>query len=282
MARRSKTSPFEDLIFIASRLPWWVSLLIAFAAWLFFHSVATSPAPTVANTKQLGEMMGGQMFRTFSMFLQYIIPAAFVIGAVASVIGRSKRRKLLSDAASAAQSAQVIDGMSWREFEQLVGEAFRRKGFTVTETGGNGPDGGIDLVLRIGSDKYLVQCKQWKAVKVGVTVIREFFGVMTASGAAGGFIVTSGSYTSDAISFAKGRNIELISGTQLKTWIKDYRAKVEPAAPAYKKSTNVESNPTCPICGSDMKLRIANRGSNLGGKFLGCSRYPNCKGTLNL
>jgi len=282
MARRSKTSAFEDLIFIASRLPWWVSLLIAFAAWLFFHSVATSPAPTVANTKQLGEMMGEQMFRTFSMFLQYLIPAAFVIGAVASVIGRSKRRKLLSDAASAAQSAQVTDGMSWREFEQLVGEAFRRKGFTVTETGGNGPDGGIDLVLRIGSDKYLVQCKQWKAIKVGVTVIREFFGVMTASGAAGGFIVTSGSYTSDAISFAKGRNIELISGTQLKTWIKDYRAKVEPAAPAYKKPTKVESNPTCPICGSDMKLRIAKRGSNLGGKFLGCSRYPNCKGTLNL
>lgn len=168
MARRSKTSAFEDLIFIASRLPWWVSLLIAFAAWLFFHSVATSPAPAVANTKQLGEMMGEQMFRTFSMFLQYLIPAAFVIGAVASVIGRSKRRKLLSDAASAAQSAQVTDGMSWREFEQLVGEAFRRKGFTVTETGGNGPDGGIDLVLRIGSDKYLVQCKQWKAVKDGL------------------------------------------------------------------------------------------------------------------
>jgi len=282
MARRSKTSPFEDLIFIASRLPWWVSLLFAFAAWLFFHSVATSPAPTVANTKQLGEMMVGQMFRTFSMFLQYIIPAAFVFGAIASVIGRSKRRQLLNDAASAAQSAQVIDGMSWREFEQLVGEAFRRKGFTVTETGGNGPDGGIDLVLRMGSDKYLVQCKQWKAVKVGVTVIREFFGVMTASGAAGGFIVTSGSYISDAISFAKGRNIELISGTQLKTWIKDHRVNVEPAAPTYKTSAKVENNPTCPICGSDMKLRIAKRGSNLGGKFLGCSRYPNCKGTLNL
>lgn len=121
MARRSKTSPFEDLIFIASRLPWWVSLLIAFAAWLFFHSVATSPAPTVANTKQLGEMMVGQMFRTFSMFLQYIVPAAFMLGALASFIGRSKRRKLLNDAASAAKSAQIIDGMNWREFEKVIG-----------------------------------------------------------------------------------------------------------------------------------------------------------------
>jgi hypothetical protein len=52
MARRTKTSPFEDLIFIASRLPWWLSLLIALAAWLYFHSVAISPPPTVTDPKQ--------------------------------------------------------------------------------------------------------------------------------------------------------------------------------------------------------------------------------------
>jgi restriction system protein len=63
MARRKKTSPFEDLIYIASRLPWWVGLLIALAAWLFFHSVATSPQPTHTDPKQLGVMMAGQMFR---------------------------------------------------------------------------------------------------------------------------------------------------------------------------------------------------------------------------
>lgn len=279
MARRSKTSPFEDLIFIASRLPWWVSLLIAFAAWLFFHSVATSPAPAVASTKQLGEMMVGQMFRTFSMFLQYIVPAAFVFGSIASVIGRSKRRKLLNDAASAAQSAQVIDGMSWREFEQLVGEVFRRKGFTVTETGGNGPDGGIDLVLRMGADKYLVQCKQWKAVKVGVTVIREFFGVMTASGAAGGFIVTSGSYTQDAISFAEGRNIQLISGKHLSKWIKENRSSQRAYSPSAQK---VNEQPACPICGNEMTLRVAKRGPNFGGKFWGCKSFPKCKGLINI
>ncbi len=39
----------------------------------------------------------------------------------------------------------VLNGMSWREFEMLVGEAFRLGGYTVSETGGGGADGGVDL-----------------------------------------------------------------------------------------------------------------------------------------
>lgn len=87
---------------------------------------------------------------------------------------------------------------------------FRRKGFTVEERGGSGPDGGIDLVLHAGNDKYLVQCKQWKAERVGVATVRELFGVMTAERAVGGFVVTSGQFTSDAEQFAEGRSIELV------------------------------------------------------------------------
>ncbi|NPV10469.1 MAG: DUF559 domain-containing protein [Ignavibacteria bacterium] len=36
----------------------------------------------------------------------------------------------------------------------------------------------------------------------------------------------------------------------------------------------------CPKCGSLMVLRTAKRGPNAGGKFYGCSRYPNCKETV--
>ncbi|MCP6060176.1 restriction endonuclease, partial [Klebsiella pneumoniae] len=68
----------------------------------------------------------------------------------------------------------------------------------------------------MGTDKYLVQCKQWKALKVGVTVVREFFGVVAAEGVASGFIVASGTYTEEAKSFAQGRNIQLVGGSLLK------------------------------------------------------------------
>ncbi len=41
MARRRKTSPYEDLISLAALLPWWASLLIALVSWFFLHGVAT-------------------------------------------------------------------------------------------------------------------------------------------------------------------------------------------------------------------------------------------------
>ena len=40
--------------------------------------------------------------------------------------------------------------------------------------------------------------------------------------------------------------------------------------------------PSCPRCGSSMARRVARRGSNAGGSFWGCSRYPRCKGTRNI
>ena len=40
------------------------------------------------------------------------------------------------------------------------------------------------------------------------------------------------------------------------------------------------SSPRCPKCGSEMVLRTAKRGDNQGGKFWGCSKYPECRGIL--
>jgi len=43
-----------------------------------------------------------------------------------------------------------------------------------------------------------------------------------------------------------------------------------------------DSLPRCPKCGSEMVLRTAKRGDNQGGRFWGCSKYPECRGILNL
>lgn len=43
-----------------------------------------------------------------------------------------------------------------------------------------------------------------------------------------------------------------------------------------------DSSPRCPKCGSEMTLRTAKRGDNQGGKFWGCSRYPECRGIVNI
>jgi len=61
-----------------------------------------------------------------------------------------------------------------------------------------GPDGGVDLVARKDGEKHLIQCKHWKAQKVGVQVVRELLGVLYRSGAVGGQIVTTGEFTKAA------------------------------------------------------------------------------------
>lgn len=177
--------------------------------------------------------------------------------------------------------------MSWQQFEQLVGEGFRLQGYAVCETGGGGADGGIDLVLRKGNEKFLVQCKQWRAFKVGVDVVRELYGVMAAKGAVGGFVVTSGRFTADATRFAEGRNVTLIDGPKLHAMIKSAPAGPVRAPPSRKAPADSAPAPSstpevpevaCPICTKPMLKRTARRGAHAGDVFWGCSAYPACKG----
>jgi len=193
-----------------------------------------------------------------------------------SAYGRYTRRALHAQVAGSPHRGALND-MSWKQFEALVGEAFRRKGYAVTETGGSGADGGIDLALKKAGETFLVQCKQWRALKVGVTTVRELYGVMAANGASGGFVVTSGVFTDEARAFAVGRNIELLDGKALHALIRGVSVPDQsaPVTPLYV-TTGV---PFCPVCQSRMAKRKAKRGANAGNEFWGCINYPDCRGT---
>lgn len=157
----------------------------------------------------------------------------------------------------------------------LVGEAFRRGGYEVIETGGGGADGGVDLVLRKDRERYLVQCKQWRSYSVGVQVVRELYGVMAAKGAVGGFVVTSGVFSSEAKDFAAGRNIDLIDGAELHEIIK----RIQPASSHEEKILSMTGQ-LCPKCGSLMVMRTARQGANVGKSFWGCPNFPQCRGVV--
>ena len=42
------------------------------------------------------------------------------------------------------------------------------------------------------------------------------------------------------------------------------------------------STPSCPRCGDPMVLREVKKGQNVGGKFWGCSKFPQCRGIMNV
>jgi len=294
---RKKTSTPSALLFLAAKLPWWLAIVLAVASGWLLHSIAVMPVPVYSGLQNVQSMMVGSLIRILASAGQFVLPVIFLGGAIASIAGRRKRRGLLDSIT--APGGNTLVSITWREFELLVGEALRRRGFTVQEAGGNGPDGGIDLVARRDGEKYLVQCKQWRAMQVGVSVVRELYGAMAAEGAVGGFVITSGRFTNPAKEFASGRNLQLVDGTQLNQWINESKrpaAKPEPVVdthviepvivvpdvkvtPEPEPQKPAESKaPACPHCKKPMVVKVARTGRNAGGNFWGCGDYPKCRG----
>ncbi len=192
MSRKRRTSLLEDMLDLVALLPWWVGVSIAAVGYVVLHRIATPVQATAVQAGQVGNVMAQSVIAGLATAGQYILPLVGLVGAVLSLVRRKQRAALVTDVVQ-AQSANALDGMSWREFELLVGEAYRLQGYRVTETGG-GADGGIDLALTKGTEKFLVQCKQWKA-------------------------------------FTEGRNIQLIDGPNLFAMIKQAKYSLTNTSP---------------------------------------------------
>lgn len=221
----------------------------------------------------------------FTKGLAQLAPLAFflfLLPAPISLIQSQRKRKQLD----AQQDINSIRDLSWQRFEELVGEAYRRQGYWVKENDGAGPDGGIDLVISRGGQRWLVQCKQYRVQKVGVKVVREIYGLVAAEHAAGGIVITSGTFTRDAVKFADGKSLELVDGVQLARLIADVQSvpgkpnvSVAQASVFPNVPDEVPSAPSCPVCDREMVLRMARKGKNAGKQFWGCSAFPKCRGT---
>lgn len=263
----------DNILHILTTLPWYYSVFTAIGVYMGMAFLL----PTIGNINPItaGFTKGLAQLAPLAFFL-FLLPAPF------SLIQSQRKRKQLD----AQQDINSIRDLSWQRFEELVGEAYRRQGFLVKENDGAGPDGGIDLVISRGGKRYLVQCKQYRVQKVGVKVIREMYGLVAAEHAAGGIVITSGTFTRDASRFADGKLLELVDGAQLARLIADVQStpgktdvSVAPAPVDPQMPDAASSVPLCPVCDRDMVLRTAKKGKNVGKQFWGCSAFPKCRGT---
>lgn len=256
MARRDSDS-LEDLLDALSEAPWWVSLLVG----LIVYFVLKFVLPLVFTGNDLGAALARALSQLAWMSVIFIVPA--IISA-----GSSIRRRWTLDH---QRDLESIRALSWTQFEEVVGEAYRRQGFAVTQTPA-GADGGIDLVIRRATDTYLVQCKQWRTHRVGVKVVREMLGLVTARRATGAIVVTAGEFTNEAKDFAARQPVELIDGPRLAQLIRVVQKRPATSLPSVDTPAHA-----CPRCGRELVLRTARRGAHAGGQFWGCSGYPSCR-----
>jgi restriction system protein len=270
---RRRAGAAEDLVTLVARIPWWAGVLLAIASYLGFSALATTKGGPAAV-----------LIATFAGVLRYALPILILAGAALSAWGRHQRRGLL-DAASQSDGGEAVRAMSWHQFELLIGEAYRRRGYAVAETGGGGADGGVDLVLTRDGRKTLVQCKHWKVYSVGVSLVRELFGVMAARGAAAGVVIASGAFTQAAREFAAGKNIELVDGPALALMLRsavDSAPTADAAKAEHGDGSAMARPPACPACSKPMIRRVAKQGARSGEAFWGCTGFPSCRGTRPL
>lgn len=274
-----KRSDFWAVIHaIHERSPIWVGPLLATGFFILGFWVIPAMLPGLGP----GKVDFGVLLKPVAKVAGVAFAGLILVDWVVVASRKGSARRMFDRKSPAA----ALSTMSWSQFEYYVAEAFRRKGYGVERTGNPAGDGGIDVILRKDGMVTLVQCKHWKAWKVGVQPVRELLGVVSSQGAKAGALVTSGRFTREAFEFAEANRIWLIDGQELRSIIASLQALPAAAQPAVAVSpfpeisnaTPIASSPVCPQCKSPMILRTARRGDKVGSQFWGCSRFPKCRG----
>jgi len=249
--------------------------------------VAEIPAPVIASSP--APASGGN----FSLIGSLVAALTLLAGALLLW-----RKKAASAPAPAAQPQSVparaavpepqptaahtagLGALREDQIALLLGEIFRREGYTVEISAALGGDDGSDLTLRRDGESIPVRSKDWKDARVSEREVREFYGLMAGTAAPRGFIVTTGAFTREAREFADDKAIELIDRAALDqrvaavrrpgenffdvpTWIEDFTG----AARIF--------DPECPCCGQPMAIR---RHRTEGTDAWVCATYPRCSG----
>lgn len=195
-------------------LPWWLNFLI---------TILSLSSPYLFKVFLLDKQINNVIFleKLNLVLFQYHlwIGGFFAVLTLITYFIDKKSERLFY----AVNSLQDLKNISWEDFELVVGETFRKDGYSVTQRGGAQADGGIDLEAHKVFSRTIVQCKHWKKSQVGVQIVREMYGVLIHEGAKEVYIVTCGKFSKDAKEFAKNKPIILVDGKELLEWMDDIK-----------------------------------------------------------
>ena len=117
------------------------------------------------------------------------------------------------------------------------------------------------------------------ATESGSRWCESSIGVQHAMHADHAMFVALGRYTADAQAFAAKNGMTLVDGEQL---LKIIRAGLDGAPLVLPETRHHCRRQAVPRARSVMVRRTAQRGALAGHDFWGCSRYPACRGTVNI
>lgn len=104
--------------------------------------------------------------------------------------------------------------LSPEDFESLIAGIFKAYGHQAQVTGGSS-DHGVDILVQTDEgEKWIVQCKRYSG-SVGEPVLRDLFGTMTHEEAQKAYLITTGTFTTQALKWVEDKPLILYDGEAL-------------------------------------------------------------------
>jgi restriction system protein len=152
-----------------------------------------------------------------------------------------------------------LSALTDHDLEQRLAAAYESRGYTVDlDTGHDG----VDLMLQIADQVWLVQTCNWRSSSVDVEPVRELIDAVNRNEATGGIVVCAGTFTDAARLRARGSGVRLLNGVELSGMLFE--------------NTRNAGQQACPRCGSSLVERLS---EGVRRRFRGCSDHPACQYT---
>jgi restriction system protein len=258
-----RKSEIESLL----SLPWWVGVAAGVLAYVGMAVLLPAVLATEATHADLSAAM--RPLGLLALGICLIFSASTVV-----------RARLIRRQFALRNGLNSLRRLPPRNFEALVVDAFRRRGYTIIDAAARE----VDLALEKDGRHYLVGYKRWEEFNVGMRPLRDLRALMDQQSAVGGFFISAGVFTRDARVFAAETNIDLIGGVALQSFLESDRtpAAARPYPEPVFLSSTAMTIPVCPSCGNPMVKRVAKFGKTAGEEFWGCGQFPHCRGTRGI
>ena len=174
----------NSLFAILLRSPWWISAALAAA----IGGVAWALLP---EAWRLTGALAGFPF--------------IVIAAMAGW-----RQRHAPSAERVEQTEQVLRRLAWSAFADLLEQAFRRDGHTVTRR-----QGAADFELERKGRRMLVAARRWKSARTGLEPLRELQGLRESAAAPDALYIGLGALSEPAAAFAAEHRIAVWQAAEL-------------------------------------------------------------------
>lgn len=147
----------------------------------------------------------------------WMIPLALAVGAALlafAIVGLrnglfSRRNLELSVA------LEQLRGLKWRKFAHFVVALLEKRGLSIDEQDRQPGEGGVDLMMRRGNARYIVQCKHSSAYQLNDAGIQELVKLIHMQSAAGAILVNAGNADSRLHPLANRHGVEILEGREL-------------------------------------------------------------------